>query len=100
MCATLSDSRDEEFAASAGWLVSSATKTSLAEDKYCPEGCQRIHREAGEVCDIFIPDFCKEGIKHLSQINAWSFKRLKQINTPTIIWYFTVVPVSSARAEQ
>ena len=37
-----------------------------------PAGCQRIHWEAGEVCDIFIPDFWEEGIKHLSQINAQS----------------------------
>ena len=46
-----------------GLIVSSAATTSLAEDKYCPEGCQRIH--AGEVCDIFIWDFCEEGIKRL-----------------------------------
>ena len=45
-----------------GWIVYSAS-TSLAG------GCQRIHREAGEVCDIFIPDFWEEGIKCLSQIN-------------------------------
>ena len=44
------------------------------------EGCQRIHREAGKVCDIFIADLCEEGIKRLSQIaslsqiNAWSVK--------------------------
>ena len=45
------NSRDEEFAAVAGRIiVSSAATTSLAE------GCQRIHREGGEVCDIFIPD--------------------------------------------
>ena len=37
-------------------------------------------------------DFCKEGIKHLSQIaawsqiNAWSVRRLKQINAPANIW--------------
>ena len=66
MYATGSDSRDEEFAVSAGWmLVSSAATTSFAEEKYCLEGCQRIHREAGEVCDIFIQDFCEEGIKCL-----------------------------------
>ena len=41
---------------------------------------QRIHREAGEVCDIFIPDFCEGGIKRLSQINAWSVKWLRQIH--------------------
>ena len=74
MTATVSDSRDEEFATSAGWIVSSTATYSLAEDNYCPEGCQRIHREAGEVCDIFILDFCEEGIKRLSQINAWSVK--------------------------
>uniref|UniRef100_A0A671TZ23 Ig-like domain-containing protein n=1 Tax=Sparus aurata TaxID=8175 RepID=A0A671TZ23_SPAAU len=46
----------------------------------CPEGCQRIHREAGEVFDIFIPDFSEEGIKRLSQINAWSpYVRLQSV---------------------
>ena len=57
-----------------GSIVSSSATTSLAEDNYCPAGCQRIHREAGEVCDIFILDFCEEGIKRLSQINTWSVK--------------------------
>ena len=82
-----SDSRDEEFATSAGRLNHFLTTTTLlAEDNYWPEGCQRIHREAGEVCDIFVPDFWEEGIKRLSQfaawsqINAWSVKWLKQIN--------------------
>ena len=67
-----------------GWIVSSAATTSLAE------GCQRIHREDGEVCDIFIPYFCEEGIKCLSRINAWSVQWLKPINAPTIFgvsWY-------------
>ena len=71
-----------------GWIVSSAATTSLAE------GCQRIHREAGEVCDIFIQDYCEEGIKRLSQIAFWSVKWLKQLNPPAIIWYFTVSPFS------
>ena len=64
-----------EFVVSAGWLNRFLRRTtSLAEDNYCPEGCQRIHRKAGEVCDIFIPDFCEEGIERPSQINTWSVK--------------------------
>ena len=73
-----------------GWIFNSTATTSFAE------GCQRIHREPGEVCDTFIPDFWEEGIKLLSpiavwsQINAWSVKWLKQTITLAIICYVTV----------
>ena len=41
------------------------------------EGCQRIHREAGEVCDIFITDCWEKGIKCL-------------VPNKDLFWYFTV----------
>ena len=43
-----------------------------AEDRYCPEGCQKIHQEAGEVCDIFIPDSERKELNTCSQIATWS----------------------------
>ena len=60
MYATVSDSRNEEFVASAGWLNLFLHQQQLHLQKtysYCPEGCQRIHREAGKVWDVFIYDW-------------------------------------------
>ena len=79
MYATVSDSRGEEFAASAGWINRFLRRNNFT--------CRRMpeNLEAGEVCDIFIADLCEEGIKRLSQIAA-----LSQINAAAIIWYCTV----------
>ena len=57
MRATMSDSRDEEFAVSDESFPPLQQLHLQKTYKYCPEGCQRINREAGEVCDIFILDF-------------------------------------------
>ena len=53
MYATVSDCRDGEFAASAGWINRFLHRNNLN----CRRQINQIHREAGEVCDIFIPDF-------------------------------------------
>ena len=90
MYATVSDSRGQEFAMSSGWLhrFLHCNNFTCRRRTNCPAGCQRIHWEAGEVCDIFITDFWEEGIKQLSQIATWW---LKQINTPAIICFFILV---------
>ena len=90
-----SDSRDEEFAVSAGWLnrflccnnLTCRTRTTIAQ-KYAREFTKKLAK-----LWYFQPGWLKQsGIKHLfqiaawSQIKAWSAKWLKQINAPAIIW--------------
>ena len=75
MYTTVSDSRDEEFATSTSWINRFLRCTNfLGRRQLLPTRSQRFNREAGEVCDIFILNFCEEGIKRLSQINTWCVK--------------------------
>ena len=45
-----------------GWWWNKCTPP---QQLHLQKGCQRIHREAGEVCNISITDFWEEGIKLL-----------------------------------
>ena len=90
MYTTVSDSRDEEFATSAGWLNLFLRRNNFS-CRRMPENSLRGWRSLLH----FHPGFLR-GRKHLSlivawsQINVWSVKWLKQINAPAIIWYVTV----------
>ena len=73
MYTTVSDSRDDEFSTSAGWLNHFRCRNNFTcRRQLLPTRMPENSPRSGEVCDIFIPDFWEEGFQHLSQIAACS----------------------------
>ena len=93
MYATVSDSRDEEFATSAGWLNCFLCRNNFTYIQLLPRSMPENSQRSWRSLWHFHPGWLKQsGIKRLSQIatwsqlKAWSVKWLKQINAPAIIW--------------